>query len=80
MNTRFILAPPCHAPEHLGGGPTVGALAQVRSAVVVELEVPIQGRLQGPHVGEEPTAEFYTPQLAENGSFTSWWSGCCNMR
>ncbi len=38
MSALFILSAPGQAPEHLGRWPTGGAVAQVRSAVVVELE------------------------------------------
>jgi hypothetical protein len=48
------------------GGP--GPVARVGPAVVVELQVPVQGGLQGPHVGEEPAAELHAPQLGEDGA------------
>jgi hypothetical protein len=63
-----MISPPCDSPEQRGRRAAPGAVAQVGSAVVVELEVPIQGGLQEPYVGEEPAAELHAPQLGEDGA------------
>jgi hypothetical protein len=67
-----MISPPCDSPEQRGRRAATGAVAQVRPAVVVELQVPIQRGLQESDVREEPTAELHAPQLGKDGALQAF--------